>query len=79
MENIDIIEDEVKISCNDISQHEKNIEIDVKEGKIQKMKQRFLIYSQGQATEKELDEASFNFLGFVKTIMNIANDNEKAR
>lgn len=64
-------------SSIDNSQNEKKIELYLKEGKMEKMKQKFLLYSKGRASEKELNEASFNFLGFVRTVMNIANDNDK--
>lgn len=71
------------ISHNDINsskdniQLEKNIEKEIKKYNTEKIRKRFLVYSGGKATEAEINEAFFNFFGFVKTVLYIANDNKK--
>lgn len=43
------------------------------------LEDRFQAYSDHTLNKQELDDAVFNFLGFVKTVMLIANDNEEKR
>lgn len=43
------------------------------------LEDRFLIYSKNKLSKQELDDSVFNFMGFVKTMMLIAQDNEEKR
>lgn len=43
------------------------------------LEDRFLIYSKNRLSKQELDDSVFNFMGFVKTMMLIAQDNEEKR
>lgn len=43
------------------------------------LEDRFLIYSNNKLSKQELDDSVFNFMGFVKTMMLIAQDNEEKR
>lgn len=43
------------------------------------LEDRFLIYSKNKLSKQELDDSVFNFMGFVKTMMLIAQDNEENR
>ena len=39
------------------------------------LEDRFNYYSNNSCTKKEIDEAVFNFVGFVKTVMLMAKEN----
>lgn len=43
------------------------------------LEERFQNYSHNTLDKQEVDDAIFNFLGFVKTCMLIAKDNEERR
>lgn len=43
------------------------------------LEDRFQEYSDNKLSQSELNEAVFNFMGFVKTIILIAQDNEEKR
>lgn len=43
------------------------------------LEDRFQNYSGNTLSKQELDDAVFNFMGFVKTMMLIAKDNEEKR
>lgn len=43
------------------------------------LEDRFQSYSGSTLSKQELDDAVFNFMGFVKTMMLIAKENEEKR